>query len=163
MGVSLDSTRERTRLAPNAFALEHHKRPLFRDIGVRYREADRRHSKSYMRVLRPRGERPLSCVFIRYWLSCLPPVPSLIRRREKTCMEEGHTPRRPHGFPTGSMELASQRCSHGGASIFCASATLVLCVRGFSVVCKSECSRRSNASATASFERVIYHWSREGR
>ena len=162
MVVSLDSTRERTRLAPNAFALERNKRPLFRDIGVRYREADRRHSKSYMRMLRPRGERPLSCVFIRYWVSRLPER-SLIRRREKTCMEKRKSPRRPHGFPTGSMELASQRCSHGGASIFCASATLVLCVRGFSVVCKSESSRRSNASATTLLPREIYLWSRDER
>ena len=156
MGFSLDSTRERTRLAPNAFALERNKRPLFRDIGVRYREADRRHSKSYLRVLRPRGERPLSCVFIRYWVSRLPER-SLIRRREKTCMEKRMPPRRPHGFSTRPMEFASQGCADRGASIFCTCATLVLCVRGFSVVCKSESSRRSNASATTSFERVIYH------
>jgi len=42
-------------------------------------------------------------------------------------------------------------------ALFCTCAVLVLCVRGFSVVCKSESSRRSNASATTSFERVIYH------
>ena len=101
MVVSLDSTRERTRLAPSAFALERKERPLFRDIGVRPREADRQHSKSYLRVLRP-GERPLSCVLIRYRLSCLPDR-SPIRRREKTCMEEGHSPRRAHGFSTGSL------------------------------------------------------------
>ena len=127
MGFSLDSTRERTRLAPNAFALERNKRPLFRDIGVRYREADRRHPESYLRVLRPRGERPLSCVFIRYWVSRLPEN-SLIRRREKVCVEEGHSPRRPHGFSTRPMEFASQRCADRGVSIFCTCAVLVLCV-----------------------------------
>ena len=128
MGFSLDSTRERTRLAPSTSALDCKERPLFRDIGVRYREADRRHPESYLRVLRPRGERPLSCVFIRYWVSYLPPDPSLIRRREKTCMEEGHSPRRPHGFSTRPVEFASQGCADRGASIFCTCAVLVLCV-----------------------------------
>jgi len=147
MGFPLDSTRERTRLAPNAFALERNKRPLFRDIGVRYREADRRHSKSYMRVLRPRGERPLSCVFIRYWLSCLPPYLSFIRRREKTCMEKRKSPRRPHGFSTCALEFASQGCADRGAFLHMRFASAV-CMGDLRVGVRSECSRLSNASAT---------------